>query len=129
MFVDMSIRAPLRERLIDHLSNFSTSDMVNLYNEYAYQISEDTIFSMSEFDEKFRGMSPLEIVKMVNESEDFDIEDDYYWIDYTNSLISFSDWTDYNSPIEVSDLANYIIDNDMCLSDFDFQFLLDTEED
>ena len=121
--------APVMERVVEDLSNLDTSDLVNIYNEYAEANNYNRIESMSEFDDYHRGMSPSEIARMVSESEDFDIDDDYFYEDDWGDIKSFTDWNDYDSPIDdLDELADFLFENDLEVAGVDFTYLVDEDD-
>lgn len=101
----------------EQLSQLSDADLIAVHNEYCYANSyeDDEIFDMCMFDEICNGMTPTDIAQRIYYG-DFNITDNYFVYNGYENFESF-DYTDDNKcPICISDIAQYMDDNDEDLS-------------
>lgn len=104
---------------------WSNGDLISLWNDYCdkHRCDDDIITDMSLFDDLFREMSPLDIVRRVKYG-DFRPDDDYFGFNGYGNLISFNDLSDYG-PFSYGVLAEYLVDN----GDGDFEVDTDMLQD
>lgn len=90
-------------------------EMISIYNQYANKIVRAYdwhIYYMSEFNQLFGKMSPLEIASLTESSSGFTICDSYFNTDENGELFSF-DWLgSKHCNIDINDVAAYMFDND-----------------
>ena len=102
--------------------DLTDGDKISVWNEYCSKNSyEDTIYNMSMIDELMQGLTPFEILKR---GSDIDIDDDYFW----ETIYGAKSGDINDCPIEYSNLARYIVDNDDDLYNRDIRDLLDEME-
>ena len=113
-----------REKLVELISDLGNLDVIMLHNEYcsAAKYYDDEIFPMDCFNEMFSGCDPIEIASMVW-SNDFNPKRDYFTSGvYLNA---FDFWDDKDSPVCLSDIADYCLRHDDELGNDDVRDFLD----
>lgn len=127
--------APGRDTLgevLEYLHSLDDGDKVNIWNEYtdATNNPDDRIYSMDEFDEIFSDTKPWEIARACFYSRRFNPSDSWFWFNgygNTESADYISDHDD-RSPIDLDEVAEYIVSNDNELFSDDIRAILDGEE-
>ena len=105
----------VKEELEELLEGMADDDVVAIWNQYcdACNYMDEYIYYTSDFDDLMSGKSPSEVVEDL--SSGFSLNDEY--MTYTiYGFASFNYVGDDACPIYISDLAEYILDND---EDFD----------
>lgn len=97
--------------------NLSARETINLYNEYAERNNYTRIYSTSEIDYLLTG-SASEIISAID-TDNFNLNDDWMVCHDLYGYQTFSYYDDDNSPIDIREIAEYIIRNDECLEDSD----------
>lgn len=116
----------------EYLDSLSDGEKVDIWNEYAEAANnpDDRIYSMDEFDEIFSDTKPWEIARACFYSRRFNPSDSWFWFNgygNTESADYISDHDD-RSPIDLDEVAEYIVSNDDELSNDDIRAILDGEE-
>lgn len=107
--------------------NLSAREIINLYNEYADRNRYTRIYSTSEIDCLLTG-SASEILSHIN-TDKFNLNDDWMVCHDLYGYQTFSYYDDYNSPIDIKEIAEYIIRNDECLENSDvYAYIYEYEE-
>lgn len=107
-----------REQIEAILSEMRTPELISAWNQFCYDNDnyEDVIFDNdeSELDEQLSGYSAYEVLCRVHYG-DYDLSDNYaYWNAYGN-LASFDFADEEKSPIDITEMVDYIIDNENSL--------------
>ena len=116
----------------EYLDSLSDSEKVDIWNEYADAVNnpDDRIYNMDEFDEIFSNTKPWEIARACFYSRRFNPSDSRTWFNgygNTESADYISDHDD-RSPIDLDEVAEYIVSNDDELFNGDIRAILDGEE-
>ena len=116
----------------EYLDTLDDGEKVNIWNDYtdAANSPDDHIYSMDEFDEIFSDTKPWEIARACFYSRRFNPSDSWFWFNAygnTESADYISDHDD-RSPIDLDEVAEYIVSNDDELSNDDIRAILDGEE-
>lgn len=119
------------DKVLDVLSDLSEVDLISVWNEYcdANNYVDDRIYYMSELDDVYGygvldGSPITDIINTIRDDfRDFDTSCDYFGItmygyESFDSLDSFSGF-------DMSDLCNYIVDNDDELGENQLREVLD----
>lgn len=97
----------LREKVSDAIENLSTSDLVEVYNEYAEENNYEIMEDMDDFDDRLYGVEPHDLVKKVFYGE-FNPNDKYFWFDGYENLHSASRLKDM--PVMTNELVDFVLD-------------------
>lgn len=101
----------LNNELYTLISEMDFDDLVMLSNYYIDQIgSDDYIYMMDDFDTIMCDSTPTETAHKILFGN-FRITDDYFWFNGYGNLESGS-YTYVQLPTEITDIVNYIIEND-----------------
>ena len=81
-----------KDKIAKGLKNLSTQDRIYVHNEFCYERGdfENVIHCMGDVDDFFCGMKPSEIINAVSD-EDFNYDEDDYFIDGMWGLVSYSE--------------------------------------
>lgn len=87
------------------------SQIIALHNEFCdkHGDPDSIIYQMGEFNEILSGTDPDDITRMMYYGK-FNPNDDYFCFDGYANLASFNSYDDDESPIYLSELAEYVID-------------------
>ena len=96
---------------IEQLNNLSTDELVNLYIEYASDISCETIYNLDESTINKLYTSPWQALYDSNH-KDFNDRDYFFTYNGNGHMVSFSNEDDSNCPIDISELAQWLISED-----------------
>ena len=96
---------------IEQLNNLSTDELVNLYIEYASENSYETIYNLDESTINELYTSPWQALYDSNH-KDFNNRDYFFTYNGNGHMVSFSNEDDSNCPIDISELAQWIISED-----------------
>lgn len=105
--------------------NWSQSEIVDAWNQRceSHNYYDDQINYMGFFNELFFGLTPLEIVEKVKNSQ-FCAGNDYFAFNGYGNLVSFDEAEDYNS-FSYEELAEYLVENgDSTTKEIDTDLLL-----
>lgn len=94
--------------IIDAMEN---RDVIALHNAYCDAINYDDniIENMDSFDEYFCLWDPEDLAEMIANSYHFDRTDSYFYHDGCGGVGSLLYWDDRYSPVDVDDIAEYIL--------------------
>ncbi len=114
----------VKEKLEDFLEEMSDDDVIAMWNNYCdnNRYEDDRIWYVSDFDDLMQGKLPSEVVEEL--SSNFSLNDEYM-VFTIYGIASFSYVSDDVCPIYISDLADYILENDDELENDDVRDFLD----
>lgn len=114
----------VKEKLEDFLEEMSDDDVIAMWNNYCdnNRYEDDRIWYVSDFDDLMSGKLPSEVVEELSSS--FSLNDEYM-VFTMYGISSFSYVNDDVCPIYISDLADYILENDDELENDDVRDFLD----
>lgn len=104
-------------QVIEQLNQLSTDELVNVYMDYAEQNSYERIYNLDEstIDELYS--SPWQALYDSNH-KGFNDRDYFFTYNGNGHMVSFSNEDDDNCPIDIEELAQWIVDNDL-YNDYD----------
>lgn len=111
----------LLAQTIKQLKAMSDSSLISIYNEYASNNSYETIFDNDDDNINTFFDCPHEAVKSAFYG-DYNPSHYYFIFNGYGNLASFSYTTDDNCPIDFSELAQWVIDNDL-FSEYDIEVI------
>ena len=116
----------------EYLDTLDDGEKVNTWNDYtdAANSPDDRIYSMDEFDEIFSNTKPWEIARACFYSRRFNPSDSWFWFNGYGNVESADYISDHDdrSPIDLDEVAEYIVSNDDELFNDDIRAILDGEE-
>ena len=116
----------------EYLGTLDDGEKVDIWNEYADAANnpDDRIYSMDEFDEIFSDTKPWEIARACFYSRRFNPSDSWFWFNGYGNVESADYISDHDdrSPIDLDEVAEYIVSNDDELFNDDIRAILDGEE-
>ena len=116
----------------EYLDSLSDGEKVDIWNEYAEAANnpDDRIYSMDEFDEIFSDTKPWEIARACFYSRRFNPSDSWFWFNGYGNVESSDYISDHDdrSPIDLDEVAEYIVSNNDELFNDDIRAILDGEE-
>ena len=116
----------------EYLDTLDDGEKVDIWNEYtdAANSPDDRIYSMDEFDEIFSDTKPWEIARACFYSRRFNPSDSWFWFNGYGNVESADYISDHDdrSPIDLDEVAEYIVSNDDELFNDDIRAILDGEE-
>lgn len=116
----------------EYLDSLSDGGKVDIWNEYAEAANypDNHIYSMDEFDEIFSDTKPWEIARACFYSRRFNPSDSWFWFNGYGNVESADYISDHDdrSPIDLDEVAEYIVSNDDELFNDDVRAILDGEE-
>lgn len=102
-------------QVIEQLKDMSDSSLQICHNNYCIKIGyEDIIYDNDEYEINSNFDSVFDVLRNL---QHYNLSDDYFYF-HNGNLISFSYLTSEDSPITFSELAQWIIDNDL-FNDYD----------
>ena len=120
-----------KEKIRFFLEDMSDCELISCWNYYVTSNRyEEEIWDMSELIEFIQYMEPMKIIEYFCVPE-FCQNDKYFYFNSLGNVYSFNYMSDRECPIELSDLVNYIADDNDCDDEDLREFLddLDIEED
>ena len=116
----------------EYLDTLDDGEKVDIWNEYtdAANSPDDRVYSMDEFDEIFSDKKPWEIARACFYSRRFNPSDSWLWFNGYGNVESADYISDHDdrSPIDLDEVAEYIVSNDDELFNDDIRAILDGEE-
>lgn len=100
------------KQVIEQINHLSTDELVNTYNDYADQNSYDRINNLDEGTINELYSSPWQALYDSNH-KDFNDRDYFFTYNGNGHMISFSNEDDNNCPIDIKELAQWIVDNEL----------------
>lgn len=97
-------------QVIEQLNNLSTDELVSVYIEYASNNSYETIYNLDESTINELYTSPWQALYDSNH-KDFNDRDYFFTYNGNGHMVSFSNEDDDNCPIDIEELAQWIVDN------------------
>ena len=114
------------EKLEVVLRGLDTESVVSIYNSFVGH-GEDTVYGMGEFNEMFADDAPWNIADAVCNGN-FRPNDAYFYFSIYGAE-SFDYVTDEHSPIDINDLAEYVLTNGVTHGIDALNEILDEPED
>lgn len=96
----------LKERIEDILESFDEDDLINAWNTFCKAYAYEEIIELNNPDELFMGDTPSDILRNID--KEYSINDTYAY-SHVGTWYSFDSTIENICPIEISDLADYII--------------------
>lgn len=116
-----------REKILECLNDMTPDDLVCVWNEFCNDYRcEDYIEFTDQIDDLFGGCSVSKILDVFGNSG-FSMADRYYYIDGCGEAVSMNDPMD--GPIDLDDLADYILRHDDSLYNDEIREILDETEE
>lgn len=116
------------EKIKKAIEAMNGNDIISLHNAYCDQ-TEDVdriIYQMADFDEIMAGVEPWEVARSCFYGRHFCPVDDYFFFNGYGNIESINYiLCDERTPIHLSDIAQYIIDNGDCLGNMEIAGILD----
>lgn len=107
------------QQVIEQLNQLSTDELVNVYIDYAEQNSYERIYNLDESTINELYSSPWQALYDSNH-KDFNDRDYFFTYNGNGHMISFSNEDEDNCPIDVEELAQWVVDNDL-FNDYDIE--------
>lgn len=98
--------------VIDHLNNLQDYELLDLYSEYADQNSYERVYNLDEDTINDVYDSPWSALNDSNHDK-FNENDSYFTYNGYGHMVTFNYPSDDNSPIDIEDIAEWIISNDL----------------
>ena len=98
-------------QVIEQLNRLSTDELVNLYIEYASDNGYENIYNLDESTINELYNSPWQALYDSNH-KDFNDRDYFFTYNGNGHMVSFSNEDDSNCPIDISELAQWLINED-----------------
>lgn len=99
-------------QVIEQLNQLSTDELVNVYMDYAEQNSYERIYNLDESTINELYSSPWQALYDSNH-KGFNDRDYFFTYNGNGHMISFSNEDDDNSPIDIEELSQWIVDNEL----------------
>lgn len=105
------------------IEGLDSKDIISLWNKRCEDTNDydSYVEYMDSFDDLMCGKSPMDIAIMISMGE-FHSGDDYYAFNGYGNIRTFSYWDDNDSPVDISEIVDWLIDG----GDVDFE--IDTDE-
>lgn len=104
-------------QVIEQLKEMSDSDLQVCHNNYCIELCyEDEIYDNDEYNINEHFNTPFDALLAI---EHYNLSDDYFYF-HNGNLISFNYLTSEDSPIDISELAQWLISEDK-LADYDIE--------
>lgn len=118
-----------REKLIDLLQEMGDIALIMLHNEYIQKTNnyDDEIFTIDMFDEIFNGYDPFDIATKIHYG-DFNPAYEYFKFNGYGNIQSICKW-EIDRFVDITDIADYIIDNNCDFDNNDILYILDDIEE
>lgn len=121
----------MEEKIKAIIEEMDNGDKIALWNESCYECSDcdDKIFDMQDFDELMSDNTPSEIANRIFFGGGFNPNHDYFALDGYANLASF-DWADAeNSPFDIDDLVDRIMQHENAFGCDEIAAVLNGEDD
>lgn len=99
-------------QVIEQISEMSNDDTISLYNDMADSNGYDRIYDNDEYTLNELFMTPYDAIRQTN-NKDYNDNDNYFTFNGYGHAISFDYRLQDNSPIDIEELAQWIIDNEL----------------
>lgn len=106
-------------QVIEQLDNHDTESLISIYNDYADMNKYERINDNDEHTINDLYSSPYGALLAASYG-DYNPNHDYFTFDGYNNLSSFNYADDENSPIDIEELAQWIVDNEL-FNDYDIE--------
>lgn len=114
----------IREKVIKVLEELDDGSIVNMWNQYCEQVNydDDMIYSLDEWtiNDIFYMRKPWDILRYLDGG--FNVNDNWFHWDGYGNIVSTDNIFDM---VELGDLADYIIDEEDDLGNFDIKDILE----
>lgn len=100
------------QQVIEQISDMSNDDTISLYNDMADSDGYDRIYDNDEYTLNELFMTPYDAIRQTN-NKDYNDNDGYFTFNGYGHAISFDYRLCDNSPIDIKELAQWIVDNDL----------------
>lgn len=122
--------AETKEKVLQAIKNMKNDDLALAYFDFCRFTGYEPVYSMDEIDDIFCDMPPLEFMRLVHDSYDFDPHQEYFYCDLFGHLESFSELSVENSPIgeRADEMANFVVKEKNALYDPILTKILNGEE-
>lgn len=98
------------KQVIEQLKDMSDSSLQICHNNYCIEIGyEDIIYDNDDYNINEMFITPFDVLRNI---EHYNLSDNYFYL-HNGNLISFGYLTGEDSPITFSELAQWIVDNDL----------------
>lgn len=124
-------KTEMKEKVLQAIRNMNSDELYSLCLEFSDASGGcDLVYSMDEIDDIFFDMSPLEFMRLVHDSHDFDPHGEYFYCDPFGHLESFNELSVENSPIgeRVDEMADFVVKEKNALYDPILTKILNGEE-
>ena len=108
-------------------NNLTSKEIIDLYNQYADKNRYTRIYSTSEIDCLLTG-SASEILSYID-TDNFNLNDDWMIYHDLYGYQTFNYYDDNNSPVDIREIAEYIIRNDEYLENSDIYAYVEEYKD
>lgn len=105
------------KQVIEQISDMSNDDTISLYNDMADSNGYDRIYDNDEYTLNELFITPYDAIRQTN-NKDYNDNDDYFTFNGYGHAISFDYRLQDNSPIDIEELAQWIVDNEL-YNDYD----------
>jgi len=96
---------------LDMEVGYSDEDWIDVWNAYALSADQPKIYPMSEIDEILLRQEGWTLIQVINAlSRYFDTNDEFFYIDDTDFIVSFTELSGGNSPFDINLLADTILE-------------------
>lgn len=121
-----------REQIEEILNNMRTPELVSAWNEFCYSSDnyDDVIFDNDEYElnEQLSGLDAYTVLCRAHYG-DYDLSDNYANWDGYGNLNSFNYADEEKSPIYITEMVDYIIDNEISLGISEIDDIISGYED
>lgn len=104
-------------QVIEVITDMDNDDTISLYNEYADSNGYELIFNNDEQTINDLFSSPYDAIRQTN-NKDYNDNDEYFTFNGYGHAVSFDYVSDDNCPIDIEELAQWLINEDK-LADYD----------
>lgn len=117
------------EKVKEYLESLDDYELMVIHNEYT-EVSaryEDRIYAMVEFNDVMYGRELFDVAQICYYGG-FSPADDFFWFN-GNGNIDSCDYLTSGSPVDIDDIAGYIVSEDDSLYNNDIEEILDGSDD
>ena len=104
-------------QVIESITDMSNEDTITLYNDYANHNGYEQIFNNDEQTINDLFLTPYDAIRQTN-NKDYKDHEDYFTFNGYGHAVSFDYRLSENSPIDIEELAQWLISEDK-LADYD----------
>lgn len=104
-------------QVIEIITDMSIEDTIAIYNDYAYDNGYELIFNNEESIINDLFLTPYDAIRQTN-NKDYKDHEDYFTFNGYGHAVSFDYRLSENSPIDIDELAKWLIKEDK-LADYD----------